>query len=42
MAAMVGVILIAARRATRKTHIPFGPFMLAATLAVLLTPALSG
>jgi len=42
LAALVGVVLIAARRATRKTHIPFGPFMLAATLAVLLTPALSG
>ena len=42
LAAVVGVILIAARRATRKSHIPFGPFMLAATLAVLLTPALSG
>jgi leader peptidase (prepilin peptidase) / N-methyltransferase len=42
LAAVAGVILIAARRATRKTHIPFGPFMLAATLAVLLTPALSG
>ncbi|HEX6857366.1 MAG TPA: A24 family peptidase [Streptosporangiaceae bacterium] len=42
LAAMVGVVLIAARRATRKTHIPFGPFMLAAALAVLLTPALSG
>jgi len=41
LAAVVGVILIAARRATRKSHIPFGPFMLAATLAVLLTPALS-
>jgi len=41
LAAMVGVVLIAVRRANRKTHIPFGPFMLAATLAVLLTPALS-
>jgi leader peptidase (prepilin peptidase) / N-methyltransferase len=42
LAAVVGLGLVAARRATRKTHIPFGPFMLAATLAVLLTPALSG
>ena len=42
LAAVVGLMLITARRATRKTHIPFGPFMLAATLAVLLTPALSG
>jgi len=42
LAAVVGLMLIATRRATRKTHIPFGPFMLAATLAVLLAPALSG
>jgi leader peptidase (prepilin peptidase)/N-methyltransferase len=42
LAAVAGVVLIAARRANRKTHIPFGPFMLAATLAVLLAPALSG
>jgi leader peptidase (prepilin peptidase)/N-methyltransferase len=42
LAAVVGVILITARRATRKTHLPFGPFMLTATLAVVLTPALSG
>jgi len=41
LATLAGVTLIATRRATRKTHIPFGPFMLAATLAVLLTPALS-
>ena len=42
LAALAGVVLIAARRAARKTHIPFGPFMLAAALAVLLTPALAG
>ena len=42
LAAVAGLAMIAARRATRKTHIPFGPFMLAAALAVLLTPALSG
>jgi leader peptidase (prepilin peptidase)/N-methyltransferase len=42
LAAVAGAVLIAARRATRKTHIPFGPFMLAATLVVLLIPALSG
>jgi len=42
LATLVGVVLITAGRANRKTHIPFGPFMLAATLAaVLLTPALS-
>jgi leader peptidase (prepilin peptidase)/N-methyltransferase len=39
---VAGLVLVAARRATRKTQIPFGPFMLAAALAVLLTPALSG
>jgi len=42
LAAAAGLALIAVRRATRKTQIPFGPFMLAAALAVLLTPALSG
>jgi leader peptidase (prepilin peptidase) / N-methyltransferase len=42
LAAVAGLVLIATRRATRKTPIPFGPFMLAAALAVLLTPALSG
>jgi len=42
LAAVTGLVLITARRATRKTQIPFGPFMLAAALAVLLTPALSG
>jgi leader peptidase (prepilin peptidase) / N-methyltransferase len=42
LAALAGLSLVAARRANRKTHIPFGPFMLAAALAVLLTPALSG
>jgi leader peptidase (prepilin peptidase) / N-methyltransferase len=42
LAAVAGLAMIAARRATRKAHIPFGPFMLAAALAVLLAPALSG
>jgi leader peptidase (prepilin peptidase)/N-methyltransferase len=41
LAAVAGMVLIAARRATRKTHIPFGPFMLAGALAVILTPALA-
>jgi leader peptidase (prepilin peptidase) / N-methyltransferase len=41
LAALAGLVLIAARRATRKTHIPFGPFMLAGALAVILSPALS-
>jgi len=42
LAAVTGLVLIAARRATGKTHVPFGPFMLAAALAVILIPALSG
>ena len=33
--------LIATRRATRKSHLPFGPFMIAGALAVILIPALS-
>ncbi len=41
LAALAGLALMAARRATRKSHIPFGPFMLAAALAVILVPALS-
>jgi leader peptidase (prepilin peptidase) / N-methyltransferase len=41
LAALAGVVLIAARQATRKSHIPFGPFMLAGALAVILVPALS-
>ncbi len=41
LAAVAGIGLIAARRATRKSHLPFGPFMLAGALAVILTPPLS-
>jgi leader peptidase (prepilin peptidase) / N-methyltransferase len=41
LAAVAGLVLIAARRATRKSHIPFGPFMLAGALVVIMTPALS-
>lgn len=38
LAAATGIALIAARRATRKTQIPFGPFMLAgALLAIVLS-----
>jgi leader peptidase (prepilin peptidase)/N-methyltransferase len=45
LAALSGLGLIAARRATRKTQIPFGPFMLASAIAVIaasgLVPALA-
>jgi leader peptidase (prepilin peptidase)/N-methyltransferase len=36
LAAVTGLALIAAGRATRKSQIPFGPFMLVAALAVIL------
>lgn len=36
LAALTGLGLLAAGRATRKTHLPLGPFMLAATLAVIV------
>ncbi|BBA99779.1 putative peptidase [Actinacidiphila reveromycinica] len=36
LGALVGLVLIATRRATRKTAMPFGPFMLAGALAALL------
>jgi leader peptidase (prepilin peptidase) / N-methyltransferase len=36
LAAVTGIGLIAARRATRKSQIPFGPFLLASALATLL------
>ena len=36
LAAVTGLVLIAAGRATRKSQIPFGPFMLVAALAVIL------
>jgi leader peptidase (prepilin peptidase)/N-methyltransferase len=35
LAAVTGLALIAARRATRKSQLPLGPFMLAAALAVI-------
>ena len=41
LAAVTGIGLIVARRATRKSHLPFGPFMLAGAFAVILIPALS-
>jgi len=44
-AALTGLALIAAGRATRKSHLPFGPFMLASAVAVIacsgLVPALA-
>jgi leader peptidase (prepilin peptidase)/N-methyltransferase len=36
LAAIYGVALLAFGRATRKQHIPFGPFMLAGAFAVFL------
>ncbi len=35
-AAAAGLALIAARRASRKSHLPFGPYLLAGTLAAIL------
>lgn len=42
LAAMAGLGLIAAGRATRKSQIPFGPFMLASAIAVIATSGLAG
>ena len=36
LAALTGLGLMLAHRATRKTQLPFGPFLIAATLAVVL------
>jgi leader peptidase (prepilin peptidase)/N-methyltransferase len=41
LAAVTGIALLAARRASRKSRLPFGPFMLAGALAVIVIPALS-
>ncbi|HUL25904.1 MAG TPA: A24 family peptidase [Streptosporangiaceae bacterium] len=45
LASLAGLALIAAGRATRKSHIPFGPFMLASAIVVIacsgLVPALA-
>ena len=35
--AVVGVFLLATKKATRKTHLPFGPFLAGASLLVLLS-----
>ena len=40
LAAVTGLALIAAGRATRKSHLPFGPFMIASALAVIALGAL--
>jgi len=40
LAAVTGVALIAAGRATRKTHIPFGPFLVAGALGTVLASGL--
>jgi leader peptidase (prepilin peptidase)/N-methyltransferase len=37
LAAVTGIGLIATRRASRKSRLPFGPFMLAGAFAVILT-----
>jgi prepilin signal peptidase PulO-like enzyme (type II secretory pathway) len=42
LAAVTGIGLIAARRANRKSQIPFGPFMIAGALAVLLVHGAAG
>jgi leader peptidase (prepilin peptidase) / N-methyltransferase len=42
LAAMAGLVLIAAGRATRKSQIPFGPFMLASAIAVVAASGLAG
>jgi leader peptidase (prepilin peptidase)/N-methyltransferase len=36
LAALVGIGLIATRRATRKTHLAFGPYLLAATIVAII------
>ena len=41
LVAVVGVALIAARRANRKSALPFGPFMLAGAWIAILIPALT-
>ena len=42
LAAVVGLALLAARRASRKSQLPFGPFLLAGTLTVILMSGLVG
>jgi leader peptidase (prepilin peptidase) / N-methyltransferase len=42
LAALAGLGLIAAGRATRKSHLPFGPFMLVSALTVIAAGGLAG
>ena len=42
LAAAAGLALIAAGRATRRSQIAFGPFMVAGALAVIIAAGLSG
>ena len=42
LAAVTGLALLLAHRATRKTQIPFGPFLIAATLGVALAAGIPG
>lgn len=42
LAAVAGLALIAAGRASRKTQLPFGPFLLAGTLATIVLSGLAG
>ena len=41
-AAVTGLALIASGRASRKSHLPFGPFLLAGTLAAILVSGPAG
>jgi leader peptidase (prepilin peptidase)/N-methyltransferase len=41
LAAIVGLAMILARRATRKSALPFGPFMLAGAWVAILIPVLA-
>jgi leader peptidase (prepilin peptidase) / N-methyltransferase len=41
LVAVVGVTMILARRADRKSALPFGPFMLAGAWVALLVPSLT-
>ena len=42
LAGLTGLALLVTRRATRKSAIPFGPFLIAATLAVVLVSGATG
>jgi leader peptidase (prepilin peptidase)/N-methyltransferase len=42
LAGLTGLALLVTRRASRKSEIPFGPFLIAATLAVVLVSGATG